>query len=157
MAVKVRNRAELERLVAFAEARHGYPLNVEIGEWKPARSSEQNAYLFGVCYPLLADAKGYEVADIHEWMCGQHFGWKDETCPKTPHNPQGVRSVPIRTTTRDESGKRSVLTSTQFSEFVAMVQRVGANAGVFIPDPEPSAMRQSKPRQTNSDTTRAAA
>ena len=147
----------MQRLVAFAEARHGYPLNVEVSEWKPTRSSEQNAYLFGVCYRLLADAKGYDVADIHEWMLGQFYGWKDETCPKTPHNPQGIRSVPIRTTTRDESGNRSVMTSAQFSEFVAMVQRIGAQAGVFIPDPEPSAMRQSKPRQTNSDTTRAAA
>lgn len=139
MAVRVTNPAELARLVAFAEAQHGYPLSVSLDPWKSTRSSEQNGYLFGVCYPMLAEAKGYDVADIHEWMCGQHFGWVDQQCPKTPSNPEGVKSVPRRTTTRDENGKRDVLKAGPFSDFVAMVQRVGAQAGVFIPDPEQKA------------------
>ena len=139
MAVRVANQREMMRLVAIAEATHGYPLSVEIREWKPTRSSEQNAYLFGVCYPLLADAKGYDVEDVHVWMCGQHFGWVDKPCPKTPRNPEGIESVPRRTTTRDENGKRDVLKPGPFSDFVAMVQRIGAQAGVFLPDPEQKA------------------
>jgi len=110
-----------------------YTLTIE--PKKATRSLEQNAYLFGVCYPLLAEAKGYEVNSIHEWMCGQFFGWVDRPCPKTPTNPHGVESVPFRTTTRDEEGKRNVIGKMQFCDFVAMVQRVGAEAGVVIPDP----------------------
>ena len=73
-------------------------------------------------------------------MCGTHFGWVDKPCPKTPRNPDGVTSSPRRTTTRDENGKRDVLKAGPFSDFVAMVQRVGAQAGVFIPDPEKKAV-----------------
>ena len=139
MAVRVANQRELMRLVAIAEATHGYPLSVSFEAWKPSRSNEANAYLFGVAYPLLADVKGYTVDEIHEWMCGTHFGWVDKPCPKTPRNPEGVTSSPRRTTTRDENGKRDVLKAGPFSDFVAMVQRVGAQAGVFIPDPEKKA------------------
>ena len=154
MAVKAKTREEALRLLAFAEQRYGYPLSVEIAEWKEGRRDPQNRYLFGVCYPLLAEAKGYEIEEIHEWMCGQHFGWKDVPCPKTPNNKEGVKSVPRRTTTRNEDGKRDVLKVDAFSRFVEMVQRIGAQAGVFIPDPEPSDMRQTR---TTTTTKRAAA
>lgn len=147
MSVKLRNRDEALRLLAFAEQRHGYPLAADLDGWKDGRSDPQNRYLFGVCYPLLVDAKGYEKEEIHEWMCGQHFGWKDVPCPKTPNNPEGVKSVPMRTTTRNEDGKRDVLDVVRFGLFVEMVQRIGAQAGVFIPDPDPSDMQQSKPRR----------
>lgn len=139
MAIRVANQREMMRLVAISEATHGYPMSVEIREWKPTRSSEQNAYLFGVCYSMLADAKGYDVNDIHEWMCGQHFGWTEKNVPKTEWNPEGIVKVPRRTTTCDENGKRDVLKPGPFSDFVAMVQRIGAQAGVFIPDPEQKA------------------
>lgn len=136
MSTRVASQRELMRLVAIAEATHGYPMAVSVSAWKPSRSNEQNAYLFGVAYPLLADAKGYTVDEIHEWMCGTFFGWVDKPCPKTPRNPEGIASCPRRTTTRDENGKRDVISKAQFSDFIAMVQRIGAHAGVFIPDPE---------------------
>ena len=136
------------RLLAFAEQRHGYPMSMSCDAWKEGRSDPQNRYLFGVCYPLIAQAKGYEVEEIHEWMCGQHFGWKDVPCPKTPANPQGVKSVPMRTTTRNADGKRDVLKVEPFCLFVDMVQRIGAQAGVFIPDPEPDVMQRSKRQES---------
>lgn len=129
----IRTNAEWDRWAAFAKAQ-GFPLDVSAKPYKPTRSSEQNAYLFGVCYPPIANAKGYAVDDIHEWMCGTHFGWVDEACPKTPTNPQGIRSRPFRTTTRDHEGKRSVLNKAEFSSFVDTVQRIAAQAGIFIPD-----------------------
>ena len=134
-------------MLAFAEQRHGYPMTMACGEWKEGRSDAQNRYLFGVCYPLLAQAKGYTVNAIHEWMCGEYFGWEERKCPKTPHNMTGLESVPIRTTTRPKK-----MTVDQFCLFVEMVQRIGAQAGVFIPDPEPSDMQQSK-RQGSTTTT----
>jgi len=152
VAVKLASRSEALRLLAFAEQRHGYPMKATFDEWKEARSDPANAYLFGVCYPLIAQAKGYDVDEVHEWMCGQFFGWKDKPCPKTPTNPEGVESVPMRTTTRNEDGKRDVMAVEPFGRFIEMVQRVGAQAGVFIPDPEPSVMRRSK-RQASTTTT----
>lgn len=105
---------------------------------KPARSHPQNAYLWAVPYKLISEATGYEVEEVHEYMLGRHFGWKDKKVPKTPRNPSGVESVPVRTTTTDEHGKRSVLSVDAFSEYVAFIQRFGAmKLGLVIPDPDP--------------------
>lgn len=133
MSLKVSSAVEFDRWAVLVKAR-GFPQSVSADPWKPTRSNEQNAYLFGACYPPLAQVKGYTVDEIHEWMCGTHFGWVDKPCPKTPRNPEGVESVPFRTTTRNEEGKRDVLKTAEFSAFVDTVQRIAAHAGVFIPD-----------------------
>ena len=105
---------------------------------KNARSLSQNAYLWAVPYKLISEATGYESEEVHEYMLGRFFGWKDKKVPKTPRNPSGVESVPVRTTTTDEHGKRSVLSIDQFSEYVAFIQRFGAiKLGLVIPDPDP--------------------
>lgn len=105
---------------------------------RPARSHSQNAYLWAVPYKLISDVTGYEAEEVHEYMLGRHFGWKDKKVPKTPRNPLGVESVPVRTTTTDEHGKRSVLSVDAFSEYVAFIQRFGAmKLGLVIPDPDP--------------------
>jgi hypothetical protein len=129
-------QAAAQRIAAFIEsALPGKPLRVTVEKAKRQRSDPQNNYLFGVAYPLLVEAKGYEVNDIHEFMCGTHFGWVDKPCPKTPRNPEGLESKPFRSTTRDETGKRNVLGTVEFSEFVETVKRVAAQAGIYIPDP----------------------
>jgi hypothetical protein len=105
---------------------------------KSARSHSQNAYLWAVPYKLISEVTGYEVEEVHEYMLGRFFGWKDKKVPKTPRNPSGVESVPVRTTTTDEHGKRSVLSFEAFSEYVAFIQRFGAmKLGLVIPDPDP--------------------
>lgn len=110
---------------------------------KSARTASQNAYLFGVCNTMISEATGYEVDEVHEYLCGQRWGWQDKRVPKTPRNPSGVVSVPIRTTTRNEQGKRCVLTTTEFSNFVDFVQRFAAKKlGLVIPDPDPHALRE---------------
>jgi len=119
-------------------ARHG-AVEAEAKPWKASRSNAQNNYLFGVAYPLIAEAMGYDVTAVHEYMLGRHFGWVDKKCPKTPRNPEGFESVPFRTTTKDQYGKRSVLKKMEFAEFIATVQRIAAQAGVYVPDPEPQA------------------
>lgn len=103
-----------------------------------ARSTSQNAYLWAVPYKLISDATGYEVEEVHEYMLGRFFGWKDKRVPKTPRNPSGVESVPVRTTTTDEHGKRSVLSPQMFSDYVDFIQRFAAmKLGLVIPDPDP--------------------
>jgi hypothetical protein len=130
--MKLATESDRARYIAFLQAQV-LPLDVSCGPWKPTRSNEQNALLFGVIYPPIAEAMGYDVADIHEFMCGTHFGWVDVKVPKTPRNPEGVESRPFRTTTKDENGRRSVLKKDEFSKFIDTVERIAAKAGVFVP------------------------
>lgn len=110
---------------------------VTVEEVKSTRTTAQNAYLFGVCYPMISEVTGYEKEEVHTYFLGTHFGWKDRKVPKTPRNPSGVESVPVRTTTTDEHGKRSVLPILAFSDYVAFVQRFAAiKLGIVIPDPD---------------------
>jgi hypothetical protein len=127
---------------------HSLPLDkafwVLFEPYKAERSNQQNKYLHAVCYKLLSDATGYDHDDIAEYCLGTHFGWKTEKCPKTPNNPNGVRDVPVRTTTRGEDGKRDVLTWDVFSDYVDWIQRFGATHNIFIPDPDPEWWRKDK-------------
>lgn len=105
---------------------------------KATRSNSFNAYLWAVPYKLISEATGYEVEELHEYFLGRHFGWVDKKVPKTPRNPSGVESVPVRTTTTDQHGKRSVLTHDEFAEYVAFIQRFAAiRLNLVIPDPDP--------------------
>lgn len=134
--MKLSTATDLSRWFEFVKGL-GLPLEVSAKAWKATRSNEQNALLFGAMYPPIAEAMGYEVDGengIHAFMCGTHFGWVDKPCPRTPHNPNGVYSVPFRTTTRDENGKRDVLTKDKFAKFLQTVERIAAKAGVFIPN-----------------------
>lgn len=130
--MKLGTEPERARWLAFV-AEQPLPLEVTAKRWHKSRSNEQNHLLFGVLYPPISEAMGYTVDDIHEYMLGRHFGWKDVRVPRTPRNPEGLASMPIRTTTRDETGRRSVLTTVEFSAFLDTVDRVAAQAGVYVP------------------------
>lgn len=129
--MKLSTDSDRTRWIAFVQAQ-ALPLDVECKPWRKSRSNEQNALLWAMYGPI-AEHMGYDPEDIHEWMCGRFFGWKDIKVPKTPRNPEGLASVPVRTTTRNEDGKRNVLDRQTFARFVDMVDRVAAQAGVFIP------------------------
>jgi hypothetical protein len=129
--MKLSTDAERTRWLAFVAAQP-LPLSVECRRWRKSRSNDQNAMLWAMYEPI-AEHMGYDRDDIHEWFCGRFFGWKDIKVPKTPRNPEGLTSVPVRSTTRDENGKRSVIDTTTFSRFVDMVDRVAAQAGVYVP------------------------
>lgn len=140
--MKITNPAELTRWVAFLHTLK-LPLEVSAKAWKKERTHPQNAYLFGVCYPAIAEQMGYTVDDLHEWVCGTFFGWVDRKCPKTPRNPEGVESVPFRTTTRDENGKRNVMDAKAFGELLeTVVFRAAAQCGAYIPEPYETEQRR---------------
>lgn len=130
--MKLSTESDRARWLAFVQAQP-LPLDVACSPWKATRSNEQNALLFGVVYPPIAEAMGYTVEDVHEYMLGRHFGWVDHKVPKTPRNPEGIESRPFRTTTRNEHGKRDVLKKDEFSRFLETVERIAAQAGVFVP------------------------
>jgi len=111
---------------------------IEITEARSERSIQQCRYLNGVAYKLICEKTGYERDDVSEYLCGTYWGWHDKRVPKTPRNPEGVESVPLRTTTTDEHGARAVLGKIEFAEYVAFVQRFAARKlNLYIPDPDP--------------------
>lgn len=113
------------------------PWEVLVRPFKRTRSTQQNRYLRGVAAQMLADSVGYENEEMHEYLCGTYWGWRQVRCPKTPSNPKGIKDVPIRTTTTNDQGERDVLNKRDFWDFVEFVQRFGAKHGVMIPDPDP--------------------
>lgn len=128
----------LARLMRFAElAWPGKAVEILVRLKKTARSSQQNRYLHGVAYKRIADATGYEIEDVAEFLCGTYFGWVTVKAPITPSNPRGVKDVPRRTTTKDEDGKRDVLKWDAFGDYTGWIQRFGARKGIDIPDPDP--------------------
>ena len=104
---------------------------VEIKEARKERSNDQNAALFGVAYEALIRATGYTKEELHMEFCGRHFGWIEyQIFGET-------RRKPRRTTTTDENGDRDVIPTVEFAQFYEMVQMVGAEAGIDVPDPDP--------------------
>jgi hypothetical protein len=101
---------------------------VEIGEHKQTRSNEQNAYLWGVVYPIiLQHLEGWEPDDVHEYFLGEHYGW-------SPLDGLGTKRVkPLR--------RSSKLSTKEFSAHVAFIQRAMAEKGVDIPDPNEGKQR----------------
>lgn len=112
---------------------------VSVEEYKAERSNPQNNYYHGVVLEKIAEVWCVETEEAHEWLCGTRWGWKDKKVPRTPRNPDGLESVPNRTTTTGYDGKRSVLNKVQFGEFVEFARRFAATKlNTFIPDPDPN-------------------
>jgi hypothetical protein len=105
--------------------------------FRRTRSNQQSRYERGVACVLIANTIGYEPEEVHEYLLGTYFGWKQCACPKTPSNPKGIKDVPIRTTTTNAEGNREVLEKRDFWDFVEFIQRFGSKHGVYIPDPDP--------------------
>lgn len=133
MSEAIRTEADRERVIKLMRARE-LPCTVSIVDGLP-RSSKQNAALFGVAYPPIMEHMGLrgeaERKEIHEYFCGEYWGWKEKVIfGKKKHTPK-------RTTTRNEEGKRDLISKPDMCDFYAFVQHKGAESGVFVPDPDP--------------------
>ena len=119
------------------------PWRLEVSEYKPRRSDQQNRALFGLAYKTLGAFMGLrgaeEISQLHESMCRMYF---DEVERKILDK---VVTRPKRTTTTNEDGERSVMSKTEFADFFAFVQQKAAGIGCFIDDPDPEwFMRETK-------------
>lgn len=105
---------------------------VTIGSVKKERSDLQNRALWGCAYKTLRDATGNDPEDLHTYFCGEYFSWVE-------YEVMGQkRKRPFRTTTKDENGKRNVITTRQLQDFYSFIQtRSAETVGVFVPDPDP--------------------
>lgn len=108
------------------------PVVVEVKRAVKSRSREAENYLWGVCYPLMADASGYEKHELHDALLRRWFGEVAvEVMGKTV-------TKPVRTTTTDESGEHAVLAAADYWEFTDFVIREAALwYDVAIPPPDP--------------------
>lgn len=104
---------------------------IEIKEARKERTDDQNRALFGVAYPAIKAVTGDDIDDLHESFCGKFFGWVDREVMGE------IRRRPYRTTTTNENGERDVLPTIQFAEFYSTVQRIAAEVGIDVPDPDP--------------------
>lgn len=135
----VRRSRDIGRVVNELEALdEGKSWRITIEQMKAERSLKQNRYLWGQAYKLISEGTGYEKPDLHETLLGLHFGTRLKRVPKTLRNREGLKEVPVRTTTTDENGRRAVLGKTPFSEFVDFVKRWASEGGIHVPDPDPS-------------------
>jgi hypothetical protein len=105
---------------------------VTIGPIKKERTDPQNKALWGCAYETLRKATGNDKDDLHEYFCGEYFGWAEYEVMGSK------RRRPKRTTTKDADGKRDVITTLQLSDFYGFIQQRSAETvGVYIPDPDP--------------------
>ena len=125
----------------------GKPVRVKVEIARADKTPAQNRYLWAVPYRMLSDETGFSAEDLHEYFCGTLWGWRDRAGPKTPSNPTGIYSEPIRTTTRDESGAVDNCTADDMSRLWALAQYRGAKLGIVIPDPDPDYWQRNKEQQ----------
>lgn len=113
----------------------GRELTVTVEEAKAERSDLQRRSLFGCAYKALMAQMGLagesEKNDLHEFMLGEYFGWREKKIMGQIHK------YPIRTTTRGEDGKRDVISVREQLDFYAWIQRRAAENGYDVPDPDP--------------------
>lgn len=99
---------------------------IEVVEVKRTRSLAQNAYLWGCVYVKILEhpeLEGWTAEDIHEFMLGEHFGWLK------------LESKVIRRARMVPKRRSSKLSTLEFMDYVAFIQRYWSERGVIIPDP----------------------
>lgn len=113
----------LTRLIQFlSAASKDMALKITVSEWRRTRSNEQNAYLWGVVYKsILQHLPGWDADDLHEFCLGEWAGWE------TLEGFGRKRLRPLRRSAR--------LTTVEFMDFIAFIQRTMAERGIYVPDP----------------------
>ena len=112
---------------AVAKAFKGQEVTVTVAKKTRQRSVTQNAWLWGVALPLIAEHCGYdhhEHDDLHYWLLAARFETK-----RVAPLPGGIEiKVPARTS--------SQLTTQEFSDYMEWLVRFAAQKfGVVIPLP----------------------
>jgi hypothetical protein len=115
----------IARMVAKLDPAKSYAVTVE--EWRKPRSNQQNAYLWGVVYPMVLEAGGEALAgwtrdDLHEYFLGEVWGWE------TLEGFGKKRLRPLKRTSR--------MTAAEFTEYLHGIENRLMDLGIG-PLPEP--------------------
>ena len=99
---------------------------IEVTEWKKPRTNQQNAFLWGVCYPAILEGAngvldGWTRDDLHEYFLGECFGWE------TLEGFGRKRLRPLK--------RSSALTKQEFSEYLMFLENRCMDMGISIPEP----------------------
>jgi hypothetical protein len=103
-------------------------VTVEIKPWKSQRSLDQNAWIWGVAYPVIAEAIGYERHEhdeLHYALVAKCFG---------EHFDKRIGAmVPNK--------RSSKLSTKEFSEYMTWLVRFAAKdlGGIYVPLPDEAA------------------
>ena len=115
----IRHETGWARWSAFVRQSIGFPVEVRADKPKKRRSTEANAYLWGVVYKAFTDAlEGWDAEDVHEYLLGECFGWE---CI------EGLGRKRLKPIRRSSRMKRD-----EFAKYVDFCIRKGAEHGVFI-------------------------
>lgn len=96
----------------------GQDVEITIGRRRKKRSLKQNAYLWAVVNPMIAEAAGYDTAEEAHDALRMHFLLK-----------HGDSKMPTIGSTTD-------LTTGEFEEYMSKVRRLAAEMwGIYIPEP----------------------
>ena len=85
-----------------------------------------------MAYKILRQSTGNEIDSLHEYFCGEWFGWKKEIVFGRE------QQKPMRTLTRDYDGKKSPIDTKSFIDFYLFLQERAARIDVMIPEPFPN-------------------
>jgi len=122
-----------EQLCGYLSQDGAKPVRVDLKQWRPNRSNEQNGALFGVAYKTLTQATGIPADTWHFYFCGEYFGWRERLMMDR------VITEPVRTTTKDEDGNRDIISTVDMANMYEFIQARAAMGSppVNIPDPDP--------------------
>jgi len=100
---------------------------ISIEAFKPKRSDQQNAFLWGVVYPSILEGggeslRGWTATDLHEYFLIEAFG------SEVIEGFGRKRHKPLR--------RSSKLTKQEFSDYLAIIEAKCAEMGIHIPEPD---------------------
>lgn len=96
-------------------------VSVTIENLRSHRSLQQNRYLWGVVYPIIAEVTGYTVNELHEWARAQYL------------EPLVIR---IGDVTRQITRSTTELSKGEMVEYIDNLILLGSELGCHVPSPE---------------------
>jgi hypothetical protein len=114
----------ISNMVSRLDPAQSWQITVEA--FKPKRSDQQNAFLWGVVYPSVLEGggealRGWTTADLHEYFLIE--AWGSEVIEGFGRK----RHKPLR--------RSSKLTKQEFSDYLAIIEAKCAELGIHIPEP----------------------
>ena len=114
----------ISNMVSRLDPAQSWQITVEA--FKPKRSDQQNAFLWGVVYPSILEGggeslRGWTTTDLHEYFLIEAFG------SEVIEGFGRKRHKPLR--------RSSKLTKQEFSDYLAIIEAKCAELGIHIPEP----------------------
>ena len=114
----------ISNMVSRLDPAQSWQITVEA--FKPKRSDQQNAFLWGVVYPSVLEGggealRGWTTNDLHEYFLIE--AWGSDVIEGFGRK----RHKPLR--------RSSKLTKQEFSDYLAIIEAKCAELGIHIPEP----------------------